>query len=344
VTWVTWRLYRGQWAIALALLAAFAAVELVDGLHMAAHWHSLLTTCPKTSAVPDTPQCLNKNIVSLIGNDLRVLSVIVPAVLGMLWGAPLVAHEMESGMTSFAWTQGVTRNRWLAVKAGIMLAAAALWAGAVSALVTWWSGPENAQRGEAFMANFFDTQGINPIGYAVFATALGITIGALLRRTLPAIAVTLGGFIGVRALVDSAIRPHLMPTVTTVVSMSSTWSPPGISWVYDSATLAPNGQSLTGGGPFGVLNFNGQVSPFVPQACQKLVAGSDGRIKTFGPFGQDTVNAFGACLDKAGFRQYFTYQPGSRYWAFQGIEAGIYVVLAAILLAVTFWVLKRRDA
>jgi hypothetical protein len=225
-----------------------------------------------------------------------------------------------------------------------MLAAAALWAGAVSALVTWWSGPENAQRGEAFGASYFDTQGITPIGYAVFAMALGITAGTLLRRTLPAIAVTLGGFIGVRALLDSAIRPHLMPSVTTVISMSSTWSPPGISWALDSGTLAPNGQVVPGVGPFGVFNFNGQVSPLIPQACQKLVTRVNGEIKMFGPVGQDTINAVGACLDKAGFRQFFTYQPGSRYWAFQGIETGIYLVLAAILLAVTFWMLKRRDA
>jgi hypothetical protein len=41
---------------------------------------------------------------------------------------------------------------------------------------------------------------------------------------------------------------------------------------------------------------------------------------------------------------YLTYQPASRFWAFQGIETGIFVVLAAALLAITFWVLKRRDA
>ena len=39
-----------------------------------------------------------------------------------------------------------------------------------------------------------------------------------------------------------------------------------------------------------------------------------------------------------------TYQPASRFWAFQGIETGIFAVLAAALLAVTFWVLKRREA
>jgi hypothetical protein len=50
------------------------------------------------------------------------------------------------------------------------------------------------------------------------------------------------------------------------------------------------------------------------------------------------------CLAAHGYRGYVTYQPASRFWAFQGIETGIYVVLAAALLGVTFWVLKRRDA
>ena len=39
-----------------------------------------------------------------------------------------------------------------------------------------------------------------------------------------------------------------------------------------------------------------------------------------------------------------TYQPASRYWAFQGIETGIFVVLAAALLAVALAVVSRRDA
>ncbi len=46
----------------------------------------------------------------------------------------------------------------------------------------------------------------------------------------------------------------------------------------------------------------------------------------------------------ARFRGFITYQPASRYWAFQGIETGIFVVLAAILLTVAAVVLLRRDA
>jgi len=51
-----------------------------------------------------------------------------------------------------------------------------------------------------------------------------------------------------------------------------------------------------------------------------------------------------SCMQSAGFRQFVTYQPADRYWIFQGIEAGIFVALAAALLAVTFYVIRHRDA
>ena len=45
-----------------------------------------------------------------------------------------------------------------------------------------------------------------------------------------------------------------------------------------------------------------------------------------------------------GYRAFITYQPASRYWAFQGIETGIFVALAAVLIAVMAIVVLRRDA
>jgi len=120
------------------------------------------------------------------------------------------------------------RTRWLLVKSGWLLLASALVSGVVAALVTWSCGPTNAFRAAAFSSgNYFDVQGIVPVRYAVFAAALGITAGTALRRLIPAIAVTLGVFIGVRLLVDDVIRPHFLPTVTTIVSATSTWEPPG---------------------------------------------------------------------------------------------------------------------
>jgi ABC-type transport system involved in multi-copper enzyme maturation permease subunit len=336
MTFLVWRQYRTQWAIALAVLAAFAVVELANGIHMASAWHSLVNAC---ASVPVAQRgqggqgggCLNQDIVGLVGNDLRILSVMVPAILGILWGAPLIAHELESGTTGFVLTQGITRNRWLAAKVGLLLLAAALWAGVISALVTWWSGPENAQRADAFQPNYFDTQGITPIGYALFAMALGIAAGAVLRRTIPAIAVTLAGFIGFRLFFNDIVRQHLMPAVTTVTSMTSTWSPGGISWVLNAGLLNASGQVPNVSGQFSSYIIDGVPASQLPAACQPLAA-SPNQAPAL------------SCLSKAGYHQFVMYQPGSRYWDFQGIETGIYVLVAALLLTVAWYVIRRRDA
>jgi len=334
VTWFVWRQYRLQGAIALALLAAFAAAMLSYGFQMAAAWHSLLLSCPATTPnQPESMSCAGGSIIGMLPNDLRVLSVLVPGILGALLGAPLVAHEMETGTVNFAWTQGITRNRWLLVKAGWLLLAAAAIGGAVSALVTFWSGPINAMRGQQFNGVFFDTQGLAPVGYAVFAMALGIAAGALLRRTLPAVAVTLGAFIGVRLLFNSAIRPHLMPAVTTIISMTSNWSPPGIAWVFGTNVINQSGHILKS--QFG----NNGIA--ISAACAKLFPAGPGVTKAAA--GNPAAAAL-SCMQSAGYRQVISYQPGWRYWPFQGIETGIYLLLAAVLLAVAWYVVRHRDA
>ena len=178
MTWLVWRQYRAQAAIASALLAALAALVLADGFHIASRWHSVLVGCAGSGG------CLQQapTLVNGVMSDLPYFTLIVPVVLGMLWGAPLVASELEARTTDFAWTQSVTRTRWLAIKAGWLLLAAVAWGGAVSALFTWWSGPINAESGTAFTPGQFDTQGIVPIGYAVFAMSLGIAVGAGLSQ------------------------------------------------------------------------------------------------------------------------------------------------------------------
>ena len=140
MTWLVWRQYRAQGAIAFALLAAFGAVILADGFQIASHWHSMLASMLGEQRMPATAAAAGQRR----GGDLPLLGLIVPAVLGMLWGAPLVAHELESRTSDFAWAQSVTQRRWLTVKAGWLLLAAAACGGAIAALVTWWSGPDNA--------------------------------------------------------------------------------------------------------------------------------------------------------------------------------------------------------
>jgi hypothetical protein len=235
-----------------------------------------------------------------------------------------VAQELETGTHQFAWTQSITRRRWLVVRAGWLVLAAAVLAGAVSALVTWWSGPDSALTAGAFGATRFDITYIVPVGYAVFAMALGICAGALLRRTLPALAVTLVGFGALRAL-TTWLRPHYMTPLTAYYKLTAAaFTPTGSYLGISQGLIGPNGQPVTAG-PGSNFYFNSMV---IPAVCGN-VNGNRNPL---------------SCLAAHGYQGYVTYQPAGRFWAFQGIETGIFVVLAAVLLAVTFWVLKRRDA
>jgi hypothetical protein len=80
------------------------------------------------------------------------------------------------------------------------------------------------------------------------------------------------------------------------------------------------------------LNVDGIPVPLasLPRTCQQLIFTDPMR--------------FGSCVAAHGYRLFITYQPAGRYWPFQGIETGIYLLLAAALVAVTALVVLRRDA
>jgi hypothetical protein len=328
MTWLVWRQYRAQGAIAFVLLAVAAAVILADGFQIASRWHSILVTCSGNST------CLQQRapLVNGVVSDVPYLCLLAPVVLGMLWGAPLVAHEIEARTIDFGWSQSVTRMRWLTAKAGWLLLAAAACGGALAALVTWWSGPVNAQSAGAFAPGQFDTQGIVPIGYAVFAMALGIAAGTVARRTLPAIAVVLGGFIAVRLVISDLLRPHYLAAVTTYYNVTGSFTPPEAAWILNQGAISKTGQVVQAGW--------GDLEPALPASCQKLLPGNGGPVPKSG----SPLSAVFSCMRAHGWRGFATYQPAGRYWPFQGIETGIYVLLAAALIAVTFVIVRRRDA
>jgi hypothetical protein len=325
MTWVTWRQYRYQGALAAALFAALAVLLLISGLHAALVWHSALTSCTKDATcagLAGSPLSLaNPTVAALV-----VCTSAVPLLPGLFWGAPMVANELETGTNQFAWTQSITRRRWLAVRTGWLLLAAAVLAGAVSALVTWWSGPDNALQADAFQVNRFDITAIVPVGYAIFAMALGICAGTLLRRTLPALAITLVGFVGLRALIALWLRLHYLTPVTAYYKLTTQFAPAGSYLGVSQGMIGPHAKPEPAG--FYGTVVNGLP---VPAACQNVMGGSGpGRVMS--------------CMASHGYRGYITYQPANRFWTFQGIETGIFLVLAAVLLGVTFRVLERRDA
>jgi len=333
MTWLTWRQYRAQFAVGTAALAALCLLLVLTGLQLFSQYHTVISQCASgINNGQNGVNCSTGGGLFAGGPTVGFVSLIVlatPVLAGLFLGAPMVAAEFEAGTTQFAWMQGITRARWLAVKAGWLLLAAALWGGVLAALTTWWASPTNAEHGSEFYPGRFDVLYLVPVAYAVFAMALGICAGALIRRTVPAMAVTLGGFIAARVAVTLWLRPHYLSAVTAVRSLPDQSRLTGSYWLLGQGTRNPAGQLMAG--PQNQPAAFGVGVSSLPKACAGLAK----------PTGGLTSSCRAALT---GFRSFVTYQPASRFWPFQGIETGVFVVLAAILLAVTAVVLIRRDA
>jgi hypothetical protein len=329
MTWLVWRLHRNQAYLAAAALAAFAVLLLVTGWQMASQYRSALTSCAASHTCGNLANTLTLGVPGLF--LLVTLTVVVPCLVGVFWGGPLVAREFEAGTSQFAWLQSITRSRWLAVKIGWALLAAAAWGGAVSALVTWWSSPVNALNQQNFQPGQFDIQGIVPVGYALFAVALGIAAGALLRRTLPAMAITIGVFTFVRLVIGQDLRSHYMTALTNIYRFGyHVRQPTGSYWLISQGLVGPDGKVLSTPTLGSGARINGVPISEIPSACRALAFQAPLKMVS--------------CLATRGYRGIITYQPANRYWAFQGIETGIFVLLATALIVVTAIVVLRRDA
>jgi hypothetical protein len=311
-----WRLHRSQAYIAGAALVVLAAVLLITGIALSRTYHGFAAGCAAAHDCGDPSQVFGS--YSLITN-LLLATMAIPLLFGLFWGAPLLAREFEDGTHGLAWTQGVTRRRWLSRTVAWALLAAAVWGGVMTVLVSWWRGPANALAFPSVRLGLgiFDIQGIVPVAYSVFAVALGIAAGAAFRRVLPAMATTFAVFTGLRFLIAEYARPHYLTPASRLLPFSlANGGVPSGSWLISSVVAGPGGQR------YGSFTFHD-----VPAACRSL-----------GP------KPSPSCMTAHGFHVLITYQPAGRFWAFQGIEAGIFLVLAAALMAVTFRLVLARDA
>jgi hypothetical protein len=329
--WLTWRQFRTQAAVIYGAIAALAAALAATGPQLARHYRA------------DPGRFLSG--VSSVDSALYLLSALavlaVPVIVGLFWGAPLVTRELDAGTQRLAWTL-TTRTRWLLTKLGLTGLAAIAASGLVSLAVTWWASPIDAaiasSRGlpgpgllvfTRLSREIFDSRGIVPLGYAAFAFVLGVTIGVVTRRTLPAMAIFLPVFIAAQVIMAVGVRPgliapeHLTTTITGANLLSVN--------VADSVTVIINqpGAWITAER---TVNAAGQPA-WAPAAVMNCILSS-------GP-GRATQ----ACLTRLarlGYRQQVSYEPASRFWALQREETVLYLAVALLLAGLCTWWIRRR--
>jgi hypothetical protein len=332
VTWLTWRQHRLQLLAGAGLLVLVIAFLVLTGIGMQA---SFKDSGAAACLVRDTGGCstLAGSWLSQYAGYQFVIPffLVLPALVGVFWGGPLVAREVEQGTHRMVWTQSVSRRRWLFIKLGVLATAVIVGSTVLTLVLEWWSGPlVTAAGGDGFMPGVFDLLGVVPVAYGVFAFGLGVAAGAIIGRTIPAMAATLLGFAGVRVLVEFVLRPRYSAALTDTYQLSSDATTsralmPG-AWQMSSETVDKSGHVVgTGIG----IDFNRVVSD-----CPSLA----------GPGGSAVPNPsnIDACIRQAGIHVIATYQPADRYWLFQGIEAGLFVVLTAVLIAAAVWWVRHR--
>ena len=304
VTWLAWRQLRAQ---AVVLVAALLVVVV-----------ALVAT---RSHVVDVYRASGDHELTGLYVWLRLLGTVLialPAAIGAFWGAPMIAGELEARTHRLAWTQSITRNRWLAVKLALTATVSVAVVGIFAAVFTWWCAPLDATDTSRIGPANFAQRGFTSIGYTLFALAVGVLIGAVARRTLPAMAATLMAFLIARLAVQKLIRPHLV-SATTVRTDPFGPGPRG-GWTLSTRTVDAAGHQVSGHA----------LEHHLTAACHITRATPD------------VDQALAACAHQLGIHNLTRVIPSGSFWQLQAIELVIFVSLAAFVVGATFWWIDHR--
>jgi hypothetical protein len=226
------------------------------------------------------------------------------------------------------WTQGVTRRRWFATTSLVAVAVAGMAGALYAAIAAAWLDTTNRVTDERF-STLYDLQGVVPVAASMFAVSVGIACGVALRRTLPALAATIGIFVVVRVTTAVLVRPRLATPRTLSVAFARTDPLAGSgAWELSNRTVDRTGLVL---GHDGSLDIS-------------RMAGRCPGISMTGGDGLPAPSIVDQCLRSLDVRSLIRYQPGSRFWAFQLVEAVLLLGLGCVSLAVAHRSLDRRGA
>lgn len=304
--WLTWRQHRTQLLVTLGFLAVLGGVLFLSGQVAIDAANGKTSSYCYGGGVPCREY--DAGLEDLYQKIYPLIAMVpfVPLLAGVFWGAPLLAREYERNTHQLAWTQSVGRGHWLAVKFGV-LAGCAMLAGLASG---WMFGSWLEMfpgKAETFTeTSYFGAVGVAPAAWWLFAFTLGTAAGVVVRKTLPAIAITVAVFVAA-SIVLLFLRPHYAEPVRTTGPDPAAKG----ALIVKTGRVAPDGRETS----------SLDEVPGCPLGLGKS-----------------------ACAQAAGYQDFTVYQPTSRFWRFQWTEAGILLAATAVLggVAVGGTVRRRR--
>lgn len=358
----SWRQFRSQAVWVLGAVVLVGIVLVATGPYLAHVYEEGAQAC--RSAGGSGPLCTNPVVHTFLSLQVALYAVVLvaPALLGMFWGAPLIGRELETGTFRLVLTQSVSRRRWLLIKIGLVGIASMFVGLALGLMATWWASPVDKALQDRLSPGMFPLHGIVPGAYALFAFALGATAGLVLRRTLPAMVVSLVGFVLARVLVTDYVRPNIIPPTTKTFALSpGTFGinvspsggarlvpqPPTIpnAWVTSTQAVDKAGRPIT----TAVLKQFCSAVPGVsgappPANVQGAGVGGVNSARSVGQPPPSVQNALNHCVTALSARYHIVamYQPANRFWALQAMEFAVFLTMALALAAFCFWWLRHR--
>jgi hypothetical protein len=292
MTWVAWRVQRLQYLVAVGAVLAVGLWLTLSGSNGSSAWS-------QTSS----------------RGDIIVLTAL-PGLLGLALGASLVADEFRRGTNRLAWSQSISRTRWLVGKLAVGTVVVGGLTGLLMPLLGWWSGAMNS--GLDIQPKLFDITGVVVVGYALFAFMLGAALGAIIRRPGWAFAAGVPLFALVRLLVG-AVRSTLVSPVSLVEPFQGS---------------EPNGWVLH----YGYVPI-GRTTPAAGRTWSAL-SRQAGRC-----FDRASSSAEEAhCALVAHLHWVWQYQSEGHYWSLQWAETAIFVGAASACLATILVAVHRQYA
>jgi hypothetical protein len=319
LVWVTWRQHRVALAGVAALLGGLGLYLLIMGLKIHSGYASVTSCHPARSAACGLANSLFTNDYYPTAETLTGFLQVVPVLVGVFVGGPVLARELETGTFRFAWTQGCGRLRWAVTKLALLAIVVTAAAQAFSLLFSWYFQPWFAQGLDGSLApQLFDLRGVDLAAWTLLAFALGVAAGALIRRTVPAIAAALAAWTGLDFATFMFLRKHYQaPVLASGANQGVTGI--GNDWIIGQWTTGPNGKPVSQQTISSVLRHSSVRNSLHPGAAQ-------------------------AYLSAHHYVQWTSYQPVGRYWHFQLIEGGWLLALSLILLAGTVWLVRAKAA
>ncbi|MBC3990703.1 ABC transporter permease [Streptomyces sp. AC563] len=325
LTWVVWRQHRATAWTVLALTAVAAACfgYWFHQQHAFQHDHGiagcdiLLPTC-RGQRLTDGSLA---DVVRVLDTDYRDVLVragyamlALPSLLAVFLGAPLFARDFESGSHRLALTQSVSPRRWMAAKLAFAVSLTLVVSLVLTALYGWWW--HSTWRDFATLVwdtpTPFLTAGPAGVALALLAVVVAAAVGLVLRRTLPAMVVSLAISGGMLYLLR-AWRPaeHLWP-------LSTARSTPTHYPDLPRYTLHERLRYETSSGE----RISDRVCPDLSVEANLARCLRE----------HDVVSSL------------VEYHPASAYWPTQWVLAGICLAIAAALVAGCLWWVGRRTA